>query len=119
MDVMYSTVCRCPIAIRISRSNFFVRPGHIFLEMNLTLQMGMEAFGGVAPSYIILLREKPTLWWHFNSLQQGIHMMLAFMLADEKNPLRLCKYCHKAFIVTEEDSWFCKSDCEELFKKKA
>lgn len=26
------------------------------MEMNLTLQMGMEAFGGVAPSYIILLR---------------------------------------------------------------
>ena len=88
------------------------------LEMNLTLQMGMEAFGGVAPSYIILLREKTTLWWHFNSLQQCIHMMLAFMLADEKNPLRLCKYCHKAFVMTEEDSWFCKSDCKDEFERK-
>lgn len=34
------------------------------------------------------------------------------MAADEKNPLRLCEYCQKAFIVTEENSWFCKSDCK-------
>ena len=30
---MYCTVCRCPIAIRISRSYFLVRPGHIFFQI--------------------------------------------------------------------------------------
>ena len=29
---MYSPVCRCPIAIRISRSYFLVRPGQMFLK---------------------------------------------------------------------------------------
>ena len=87
------------------------------LEMNLTLQMGMEAFGGVAPSYIILLREKPTLWWHFNSLQQCIPMMLAFMLADEKNPLRMCKYCKKIYIADDENEWFCSSKCKTILEK--
>jgi len=29
---MYCTVCRWPIAIRISRSYFLVRPGHTFLK---------------------------------------------------------------------------------------
>ena len=30
---MYCTVCKCPTAIRISRSYFLVRSGHIFFQI--------------------------------------------------------------------------------------
>ena len=40
------------------------------------------------------------------------------MLSDEKNPLRLCKYCHKAYVVTEDDSWFCSEKCKKLYEQK-
>jgi hypothetical protein len=61
-------------------------------QLRMSMQKGMEAYGGIAPSYIILLREKPTLWWYFHSLHQCIHLTLSFMLADENNPQRMCKH---------------------------
>ena len=97
---------------------FFYKDGFIEdLQLRISLQEGMEAYGGVAPGYIILLREKPTLWWHFHSLHQCIHMMLSFMLADEENPLRMCKYCKKIYIAEDESEWFCSDKCKANFEQ--
>ena len=75
----------------------------------------MAAFGGVYPSYYMTLRNKPTISWEFYSLHQFIHLMLSFMLSDEKNPLRLCKYCHHAYFVKDDDSWFCSEECKHKY----
>ena len=78
-------------AYMVSTTYVFYNDGFIQdLQLRMSLQEGMEAYGGIAPSYIILLRDKPTLWWHFHSLYQCIHLTLSFMLADENNLLRMC-----------------------------
>ena len=105
-------------AYMVSTTHFFYKDGFIDdLQLRISLQEGMEAYGGVAPSFIILLREKPILWWHFHSLHQCIHLTLAFMLADEKNPLRMCKYCKKIYIADEENEWFCGSKCKTIMEQ--
>ena len=107
-------------AYMVSTCYFFYNDGFIQdLQLRMSLQEGMEAYGGIAPSYIILLREKPTLWWHFHSLHQCIHLTLSFMLADDENPLRLCKYCKKAFVMNAYDSWFCKTECSINYDEKS
>ena len=99
---------------------FFYKDGMVKdLKTNLALQQGVSAFGGVFPSYYMVLRERPTIKWEFNSLQQCIHLMLSFMLSDEKNPLRLCKYCHNAYIVADDDSWFCSEECKRKYTSNA
>lgn len=103
-------------AYMVSCCYFFYKNGIIEdNELRLSLQDGMEAYGGVTPSYIILLRDKPTLWWHFHSLHQYIHLSLSFMLADEKNPLRMCKHCKKIYISQAEEDWFCSEKCRTAF----
>ena len=105
-------------AYMVSTTFFFYKDGFIEdLQLRISLQEGMEAYGGVAPSYIILLREKPILWWHFHSLHQCIHMMLSFMLADEENPLRMCRYCKKIYIAEDENEWFCGDKCKANFEQ--
>ena len=105
-------------AYMVSTTYFFYKDGFIEdMHLRISLQEGMESYGGVAPSFIILLREKPTLWWHFHSLHQCIHLTLAFMLADEKNPLRMCKYCKKIYIADDENEWFCSSKCKTIMEK--
>ena len=101
-------------AYMVSSCYFFYKDGLVTdLKLRISIQEGMEAYGGVAPSYIILLRDKPTLWWHFHSLHQCIHLTLSFMLADEYNPLRMCKYCKKIYLAgTTEDEWFCSEKCK-------
>ena len=105
-------------AYMVSTTFFFYKDGFIEDQiLRMSIQEGMEAYGGVAPSYIILLRDKPILWWHFHSLHQCIHLMLSFMLADEKNPLRMCKYCKKVYIAEEDDAWFCSDNCKRIFEQ--
>ena len=105
-------------AYMLTTSYYFYADGYITdVETSVALQEGMGAFGGVFPSYYIMLQDKPTLVWNFHSLMQCAHLTLSFMLSDEKNPLRLCKYCHKAYVVTDGDSWFCSEKCKQLYEK--
>lgn len=78
-------------------------------------RQGMSAFGGIAPSYHIELRDKPTILWDFHSLLLGIQMMFSFMLTDETKPLKLCKYCNKAFMASRPDTAFCSPQCKNKF----
>jgi hypothetical protein len=40
------------------------------------------------------------------------------MLADENNPLRMCKYCKKIYLAgTTEDEWFCGEKCKNAYEE--
>lgn len=75
-------------------------------------RQGMAAFGGIAPSYHIELRERPTLVWDFHSLLLAIQMMFSFMLADETSSLKLCKNCMRAFFAKDDTEEFCCPKCK-------
>jgi len=78
-------------------------------------RQGMAAFGGIAPTYHIMLLDKPTIVWDFHSLLLGIQMMLSFMLTDDKKPLRMCKHCQKAFKAGHTNAAFCSARCKNQF----
>lgn len=81
-------------------------------------RQGMAAFGGVAPSYHIELRERPAIVWDFHSLLLAIQMMFSFMLADETSSLKLCKNCMKAFFAEDDGLEFCSADCEAEYENE-
>ena len=83
-------------------------------ERNL-YRMGMAAFGGVAPTYHIELRERPTIIWDFNSLLLCVQMMFSFMLTDENSSLKVCKHCGKAFIATRSNMEFDTPQCKNQY----
>lgn len=83
-------------------------------ERNL-YRMGMAAFGGVAPTYHIELREHPTIIWNFNSLLLCVQMMFSFMLTDESSSLKVCKHCGKAFVATRSNMEFCSPQCKNQY----
>lgn len=84
-------------------------------EERLLLRQGMEAFGGIAPTYRIALLDKPTIVWDFHSLMLGVQMMFSFMLTDSEQPIRICKNCMKAFIANDSNTTFCSSHCEDNY----
>ncbi|GHV14296.1 hypothetical protein FACS1894219_10210 [Clostridia bacterium] len=89
-------------------------------EQNETMRelhrRSIEAFGGVAPHYTVVLEEnKPQIKWDFHSLLQTIHIMLSFALADEAQPLRLCKECTTVYYATDKRSQFCSPECKNRY----
>ena len=84
-------------------------------EERLLLQQGMEAFGGIAPTYRIALLDKPTIVWDFHSLMLGVQMMFSFMLTDSEQPIRICQNCMKAFIASDSSTEFCCTQCEDMY----
>lgn len=86
-------------------------------EERLLLQQGMEAFGGIAPTYRIALLDKPTIVWDFHSLMLGVQMMFSFMLTDSEQPIRICQNCMKAFIASDQNAVFCSPQCEDMYNK--
>ena len=78
-------------------------------------RQGMAAFGGVAPTYHIELRERPTLIWDFNSLLLCIQMMFSFMLTDDDSSLKVCKHCGKAFAASRSNMEFCSPQCKNQY----
>lgn len=86
-------------------------------EERLLLQQGMEAFGGIAPTYRIALLDKPTIVWDFHSLMLGVQMMFSFMLTDSEQPIRICRHCMKAFIASDQNAVFCSPQCEDMYNK--
>jgi len=78
-------------------------------------RQGMAAFGGIAPTYHIALLDKPTIVWDFHSLLLGVQMMFSFILTDEKNPLRSCRHCQKAYIAGHPNAAFCSARCKNQY----
>ena len=86
------------------------------------MQESMAAFGGIAPTYHILLLDKPTIVWDFHSLLLGVQMMFSFMLTDSENPIRLCRHCTKAFVASRPSAVFCSPQCKNkhnVYKSRA
>lgn len=79
-------------------------------------RQGMAAFGGIAPSYHVELRDRPTIVWDYHSLLLAIQMMFSFMLADETSHLTLCRNCMKAFFTNEDTQEFCSAECERQYE---
>ncbi len=84
-------------------------------EQKRLYQQGMSAFGGIAPTYHVELRERPTLVWDFHSLLLEIQMMFSFMLTDEKSSIKVCKHCGKAFIASRPNAEFCSPQCKNQY----
>ena len=63
----------------------------------------------------IALYEKPTIVWDFHSLLLGIQLMFSFMLADDENPLRICRNCAKVFVAKRKDQDFCEASCRKQY----
>lgn len=80
-------------------------------------RQGLYAFGGIAPTYHILLDEtKPVIVWDFQSLLRVVKMAFSYALTDEKRPLRMCKGCTKAFIANSAKQVYCGPKCREKGK---
>ena len=75
----------------------------------------ISAFSGVAPTYNIVLYDKPEIVWNFQSLLTAIQTIFSFMLTDEKKPLRICKHCSMAFIARNPKTVFCSPKCKNQF----
>ena len=79
------------------------------------MQEGMEAFGGIAPTYTIRLLDKPTIVWDFHSLMLGVQMMFSFMLTDQDKPLRVCRHCSEIFVASRPSAIFCSPQCKNKY----
>ena len=76
---------------------------------------GMAAYDGIAPSYHVELRDKPTVVWDFHSLLLTIHILFTQLLTDDKAPLKLCKRCQKVFMAKRADAAFCSMRCKNQY----
>lgn len=85
------------------------------LEQRQLMQQGMQAFGGIAPTYRIALLDKPTIVWDFHSLMLGIQMMFSFMLTDVEKPVRICRHCLQAFVARRPSAVFCSPQCKNKY----
>ena len=84
-------------------------------EQKMLMQQGMEAFGGIAPTYKIRLLDKPTIVWDFHSLMLGVQMMFSFMLTDQDKPIRICKHCSEVFVASRPSAIFCSPQCKNKY----
>ena len=84
-------------------------------EQRQLMQQGMQAFGGIAPTYRIALLDKPTIVWDFHSLMLGIQMMFSFMLTDSERPIRICRHCLQAFVAGRQSAVFCSPQCKNKY----
>ncbi|MCR5736601.1 MAG: hypothetical protein K6G64_03010 [Eubacterium sp.] len=78
-------------------------------------QKGMAAFGGIAPTYHIELRDKPVIVWEFYSLLLQLQTMLSLMITDEQSSLKVCKNCGKAYLSKDFNNPFCSKECEDEY----
>jgi hypothetical protein len=93
-------------------SKYFYEHGDAFdVDEKKLMAQGVAAFGGIAPTYRIALLDKPTIVWDFHSLLIGLQMMFSFMMADVKNPLRMCDHCDTIFVATRKNQRYCCDKC--------
>ena len=104
------------LAFNVSTVHFYYNDKDILEDdTKRLLQQSIASFGGNAPTYRIMLLDKPTLVWDFNSLILGLQMMMSFMLTDEQNPLRVCKKCTRPFIASRPSAVFCSPRCKNQY----
>lgn len=98
-------------------SSFFYYKDYDSLdELSKTMyQAGMAAFGGIAPTYHIELRERPTMVWDFHSLLLQIQMLFSIMLTDDGSTITCCNNCGKVF-VSVDGAEYCCAECESEAK---
>ncbi|MCL1882333.1 MAG: hypothetical protein FWF81_01080 [Defluviitaleaceae bacterium] len=75
----------------------------------------IAAYDGNVPSFHIEIFDKPTLVWDFHSLMTVIHLVFGLMITDDKQPLRSCKHCNRAFIATHPRAEFCTHQCKNKY----
>ena len=112
MIALIMTMKNKPQAVMMSFQNEYAEPYEWLVEV---FREGMAAFGGVAPTYRIELRERPTIVWDFNSLLLCVQMMFSFMLTDENSTMKVCKHCGKAFVATRPNMEFCSPQCKNQY----
>ncbi len=82
-------------------------------------RQGLYAFGGIAPTYHILLDEqRPVIVWDFQSLMRVVKMAFSYALTDEAKPLRMCRECGKAFLAASGKQVYCGPKCRDRAKEK-
>lgn len=86
-----------------------------YAERYELMQQGMEAFGGIAPTYKIRLLDKPAIVWDFHSLMLGVQVMFRFMLTDQDKPIRVCKHCSEVFVASRPSAVFCSPQCKNRY----
>ena len=75
-------------------------------------RQAVAAFDGNVPFFHIELFDKPVMVWDFHSLAAIIHLILGFMITDDNQPLRACKYCNRAFVAKHPKAEYCKPACK-------
>ena len=78
-------------------------------------RQAISVFDGNVPSFHIELFDKPTLVWDFHSLMMVIQIILGLMLTDDKRPIRSCKHCNRAFLITHQKAEFCGYKCKNKY----
>ena len=68
---------------------------------------GIAAFGGIAPTYHIELRERPIIVWDFHSLLLQVQMLFSVMLTDDSSTMRCCPNCGKVFVSESSNGKLC------------
>ena len=68
---------------------------------------GIAAFGGIAPTYHIELRERPIIVWDFHSLLLQVQMLFSVMLTDDSSTMRCCPNCGKVFVSERSKGKLC------------
>ena len=68
---------------------------------------GIAAFGGIAPTYHIELRERPIIVWDFHSLLLQVQMLFSVMLTDDSSTMRCCPDCGKVFVSESSNGKLC------------
>ena len=76
----------------------------------------IAAYDGQVPSFHLEIFDKiPVMVWDFHSLMAVIHLVFGLLVTDDKQPLRSCKYCNRAFIAQHPKAEFCTHGCKNKF----
>lgn len=59
--------------------------------------------------------DNPYIEWEFDSLKTAVEIIYAFSLTDNKNMIKRCEYCKKAFIAKSENEKYCTKSCRNCY----
>ena len=79
---------------------------HRIFSILYLYRQAMAAFGGIAPTYHIELRDYPVIVWDFHSLLVILQMMISLMISNEAPSLKICKKCGHAFLPSRKRNAF-------------
>lgn len=78
----------------------------------------VACFDGNTPTYHLDLRDHPVMMWDFHSLMLAVKFLFSVGLTDEKNPMKMCRYCCRAFYAQRQDAQYCSAECRNKANKK-